>query len=208
MHPTPVSVLNTPSHYQKLLLILITVVMWNSINVDTITLILLYPADKASGLDKIKNEFIKAAPISVHCIILNFINIMLCKTLAPKNWCLDLIIPIHKEGDKDNPDNYRGLCIMNTLLKLVCTMMSKRLQKYLTDTKVINAEQIGFKRKSRTSDHIFTIKASVNKYVCDQKKYKLYAWFIDFKKAFDSVPQELLYQQLNRRNINCKFLSL
>ena len=164
--------------------------------------------DKASGLDNIKNEFIKAAPLSVHAIILDFINLMLRTTIAPKDWCLDLIVPIHKEGDKDNPDNYRGLCIMNTLLKLVCTMMSKRLQKFLTAAKVIRPEQIGFKPKSRTSDHILTIKALVNKYVCDQKNSKLYTCFVDFKKAFDSVPQHLLYEQLNKKNINGKFLSL
>ena len=164
--------------------------------------------DKASGLDNIKNEFIKAAPHSVQAIILDFINLMLRTTLAPKQWCLDLIVPIHKDGDKDNPDNYRGLCIMNTLLKLVCTMMSKRLQKFLTEEKVISPEQIGFKPKSRTSDHILTIKALVNKYVCDQKNSKLYTCFVDFKKAFDSVPQLLLYEQLNKKNINGKFLSL
>ena len=31
---------------------------------------------------------------------------------------------------------------------------------------------------------------------------------LDFKKAFDSVPQELLYTQLLKRNINGRFLSL
>ena len=96
---------------------------------------------------------------------------------------------------------------MNTLLKLVCTMMSKRLQKFLTTGKVIS-KQIGFKPNSRTSDHILTIKALVNKYVCDQKNSKLYTCFVDFKKAFDSVPQHLLYEQLNKNNINGKFLSL
>ena len=86
--------------------------------------------------------------------------------------------------------------------------MSKRLQKFLTAAKVISREQIGFKPKSRTSDYIFTIKALVNKYVCNQKNNKFYACFVDFKKAFDSVPQELLYEQLNKKNINRKFLSL
>ena len=54
--------------------------------------------DQASGLDNIKNEFIKAAPLSLHSSILDFIKLMLYTTLAPKSWCLDLNIPIHKEG--------------------------------------------------------------------------------------------------------------
>ena len=69
----------------------------------------------------------------MHVIILNFANLMSKKGLVPKSWCLDLITHIFKEGDKESPDNSRGLSIMNTLLKLVCTMMSKRLQRYLTE---------------------------------------------------------------------------
>ena len=38
--------------------------------------------------------------------------------------------PILKAGDKES---YRGLSIMNTLLKLVGNMTSKRLQRYLTE---------------------------------------------------------------------------
>ena len=159
-------------------------------------------SNKASGIDKIKNEFIKAAPRSMHVIILNFPNLMSKEGLAPKSWCLDLITSILKEGDKESPENYRGLSIMNTLLKLLCTMMSKSRQRYLAQ------EQIGFKPNARISDHIFTVKSLVNKYVNDQKNKKLYACFIDFKKAFDSVPQELLYTQLLKRNINGRFLSL
>ena len=80
-------------------------------------------SNKASGLDKIRNEFIKASTRSMRVIILNFANLMSKKGLVPKSWCLDLITPLLKEGDKESPENYRGLSIMNTLLKLVCTMM-------------------------------------------------------------------------------------
>ena len=73
---------------------------------------------------------------------------------------------------------------MNALLKLTCTMMYKRLEKYVNENNIVNAEQIGFKRRARTSDHILTIKTLVNKYVGDQKGKELYACFVDLKKAF------------------------
>ena len=73
---------------------------------------------------------------------------------------------------------------------------------------IVAQVQIGYKPNARTSDHIFTVKTLVNKYVNDQKNKKLYACVIDYKKAFDSVPQELLYTQLLNRNINGRFLSL
>ena len=78
-------------------------------------------------------------------------------------------------------------------------MISKRFQRYLTDKNLIAQEKIGFKPNARTSDHIFTVKSLVSKYVNEQINKRLYACFIDFKKAFDFVPQELLYTQLFKR---------
>ena len=42
-----------------------------------------------------------------------------------------------------------------------------------------------FQKNNRTSDHILTLKAVVNKCVADQKGKKLYTCFVDFQKAFD-----------------------
>jgi hypothetical protein len=44
--------------------------------------------------------------------------------------------------------------------------------------------QIGFKEKSRTADHIFTLKSIIDNY--KTKKNKVFAAFIDLRKAFDS----------------------
>ena len=43
-----------------------------------------------------------------------------------------------------------------------------------------------FFKRNRTSDHIFTLRALIEKY-SHLHKQKLYACFVDFKKAFDSV---------------------
>ena len=76
--------------------------------------------NKAVGPDRIPNEFIKNAPTEILELILEFLNLNLKKGLAASNWCLDFISPIHKEGPLDDPDNYRGLVIMNALLKNSC----------------------------------------------------------------------------------------
>ena len=86
----------------------------------------------------------------MHVIILNVANLMSKKGLTPKSWCLDLIMPILKEGDKECPEKPGGLSIMNLLLKLVCTVMSKRLCRYLTEKNIIAQEQIGFKPNAGT----------------------------------------------------------
>ena len=82
---------------------------------------------KAVGPDSIANKFLKAAPPNLLRIILKFLNLNLRQGLTCKKWCQDLIAPIHKDGDKSDPNNYRGICVMNALLKVLCTLLNDRL---------------------------------------------------------------------------------
>ena len=102
---------------------------------------------KAVGPDSIANEFLKSAPDDLLNLILDFLNLNLEKGIIPSNWCFDLIALIHKDRPKDNPNNYRGICIMNTLLKVLCTLLNVKLNKYCHEKQLINHEQIGFQKK-------------------------------------------------------------
>lgn len=165
---------------------------------------------KSVGPDSIANEFLKAAPPALLNILLKYINLNLKKGMTCSTWCLDLITLIHKDGAKDDPNNYRGICIMNALLKVLCTLLNNRLNDFCDDRQLINKVQIGFKKLCRTSDHIFTLKTVVNKYVtdADQRGQKLYTCFVDFQKAFDSVWYEALFRKLENQEINGNFLNL
>ena len=160
---------------------------------------------KAAGMDKLTSEFLKASPESIHKLILRLLNIMYTQHLVPKDKCLGIITPLHKEGPKDDPDNYRGICISSALTKLLSTMMNSRLNTYIEENKILNKEQIGFIMKNRCPDHIFTLKSVVNKYVEDQKG-RVYTCFIDFKKAFDTVWHDGLFHKLQQIGIKGHFL--
>ena len=160
---------------------------------------------KAAGLDRLTSEFIKASPEEVHKLILRLINQMYCKHIVPENKCQGYITPLHKEGPKDDPDNYRGICISSAITKLLSTMMNIRLNEFIEENLILNKEQIGFVTENRCPDHIFTLKAVVNKYVEDQKE-KVYACFIDFRKAFDTVWHDGLFHKLRKLGIQGNFL--
>ena len=72
---------------------------------------------KAVGADSIPNEFLIHATPELLGLVLRFINLNIGNGLTSSYWCLDLITPIHKAGPKKDPVNYRGICIMNALLK-------------------------------------------------------------------------------------------
>ena len=62
------------------------------------------------------------------------------------------------------------------------SMISTRIQKKVDTEGLINKNQIRFKKKYRTADHLLTLKAVVKKYVTKGGD-KLYACFVDFKKS-------------------------
>ena len=117
-----------------------------------------------------------------------------------------MISPIHKSGDKMNPENYRPISVFSCLAKLFCLVLNNRLKTYLIDNNIISSSQIGFMENHRTSDHIFTLKTLINRYVHQEPRGKIYACFVDFRKAFDSVWHNGLFHKLEKLNIMGNFL--
>ena len=170
------------------------------------TVITMLKRNKAAGMDKVLAEFLKASPEPMRKLLLRLFNTIFKAALVPKSWCLGIINPIHKEGPKDDPDNYRGICIGSILMKTMSMLMNNRLMKYALDNNLVDKAQIGFMANNRAPDHILTLKSLVNKYVTDKKGGKLYTCFIDFRKAFDTVWHEGIFQKLTQVNINGNFL--
>ena len=98
-------------------------------------------------------------------MLLILFNVILKTGQLPEHWCKGLITPMCKKGDKLNSDNYRGICVANALLRILCLIMKKRLQDYITEEKMINKGQAGFVPKCRTTYHLFTLKTLINKHV-------------------------------------------
>ena len=62
---------------------------------------------KAEGSDAISNEMIKNSPKIILDLLYRFFNVCIHQSLIPEYWCLELLNPIHKEGSKSDPNNYR-----------------------------------------------------------------------------------------------------
>jgi hypothetical protein len=73
------------------------------------------------------------------------------------------------------------------------------LENYLEHNDIICPEQIGFRKGARTSDHIFSLKTVIDKYV--RKNKYVFVCFVDLKKAFDTVNRYALLYKLFRYNI-------
>ena len=86
---------------------------------------------KAPGLDNILNEYIKISADILMPIYLKIFNLIFSTGLFPDTWSQGLIIPIHKKGDKMNPDNYRGITLLSCFGKRFTSIINDRITNLL-----------------------------------------------------------------------------
>ncbi|MEW8547927.1 MAG: reverse transcriptase family protein [Candidatus Thiodiazotropha sp.] len=163
--------------------------------------------NKATGLDTVSNEMLKAAQSYLGPCLLKLFNACLSSGQYPSQWSDGYIIPLHKSNDTSDPSNYRGISIMSAIGKLFSIVLNNRLDNFLVDNNVINNCQIGFSKHARTADHMFILKTLFDKYCC-KPGGRLYACFVDFRKAFDSVIHEGLRFKLLQLGVGTKFYNI
>ena len=158
---------------------------------------------KAPFSDLVRHEMIKCCCNKMPFIFEKLFNLILNAGSFPKTWCEGLILPIFKSGTTTDPGNYRGICVSSCLGKFFCLILNQRLTDFVAENKIIHPSQIVNLKENRISDHIFTLRTLIDKYV-HKHNSKIYACFVDFRKAFDSVWHEGLFHRLLSYGINGK----
>ena len=74
---------------------------------------------KSPGPDGIFNEMIKYGSTKLILYLTQLFQQIFKLCITPKAWKQSIIILMFKKGSKTNPDNYRGITLLNTPLKLL-----------------------------------------------------------------------------------------
>ena len=105
-----------------------------------------------------------------------------------------MVVSIHKKGDQTCMDNYRGISLIGIALKLLCMVVVRRIATALESQELLVPEQAGFRSREECVGQ-----ATALYEVCNRRAAKglpTYAMFIDFRKAYDTVPHEALLRKL------------
>ena len=160
---------------------------------------------KSAGPDLISNEIIKYSGVVTCKCITKLFNLILDSGIYPSNWRKSFIILIHKSGDKLDINNYRGISLQNCLAKLFSSTLNSRLMNFYEE-KFAN-QQFGFRTNHRTTDSIFILKSLITKYLV-KKKSKMFACFVDLRRAFDTVWHDGILYKLMQNGIGLKFFTI
>ena len=96
---------------------------------------------------------------------------------------------------------------MSCMSKLFLTILNNRLTAFALEQNILTPGQLGFVSGNRTSDPHIILNSLVHKY-CHNRKKKLFGCFVDFSKAFDSVPRDILLEKLSKHGVDGKFYDI
>ena len=162
---------------------------------------------KASGYDNNCNEMIIALVRTYPTVLVKLFNKILESSEVIPEWALGMIVPIHKDGPKLDTSNYRGITLISCLGKLFMSILNNRLSVFAVENGLLSPAQLGFVTKNRCSDAHIIIHNLV-KQKCHHEGSKIFSCFVDFKKAFDSVPRDLLLKKLFDMGITGSFFNI
>ena len=155
--------------------------------------------NKASGDDQLKAEAIIYADKVTKGNIKAIMEKCLNGQSIPENWRDSIIWPIHKKGSKTNAENYRGIAIGNAIYKLYANIVNSRLENFIESQNILPDTQNGFRKLRSTTDNIYILNHIINSKLHNGKK--IYAFFVDFKSAFDTIDRSLLFKKLEKLNV-------
>lgn len=156
---------------------------------------------KCPGPDKIQNYWWKNFS-SVHGRLAEHFQTMLYDpTTAPEFLTEGYTIMLPKSGDLSLPKNYRPITCLPSVYKILTSVIKKKIETHLNENNVLAHEQNGCKKGSQGCKELLVTDTIVTRYAKNKNRNLSVAW-IDYRKAFDSVPHTWLIRILRLYKVN------
>jgi exonuclease III len=152
---------------------------------------------KSSGCDGVPPEFFKLAfepdpdiepSSSMGRAILRVLRVLWNEGRIPDQWNEAWVVSILKKGDPKKMTNYRGISLLVVIVKILTMVILQRISSALEERAWFVPQQAGFRVREECAGHICALYEIISRRVLAEKT--CYVAFVDFEKAYDSVPIE------------------
>ena len=159
---------------------------------------------KSPGPDGLPAEFYKCGTNALAPVIKAQTDIIWREGRIPNSWKNGTIIVLPKKGNLSECKNWRGITLLNTIIKILAIVIHDRLLPVVDE--LLRPEQAGFRKNRSCTDHVNTLRIIVEQSV--EWQAKLYLLFVDFERAFDTIHRTAIWSALANLGIPDKITNI
>ncbi|XP_050550436.1 uncharacterized protein LOC118279092 [Spodoptera frugiperda] len=156
---------------------------------------------KCPGIDKIHNYWFKKLDCLHKILAKNITEIILGKQNIPEFIATGITYMLPKTQYTAQPSQYRPITCLPTIYKIITSTITTKINKHIEQHHIIAEEQKGCRRGHMGCKEQLVIDSVIHKHAAAKNK-NLHCTYIDYKKAFDSIPHSWLLEILQIYKIN------
>ncbi|XP_047539184.1 uncharacterized protein LOC125072598 [Vanessa atalanta] len=160
---------------------------------------------KSPGIDKIHNFWYKKLTSLHKCIAKNLTHIVLGQQKIPEFMTIGITYMLPKTKHSPQPSQYRPITCLPTIYKILTSAITNKINTHIEQHNIIAEEQKGCRRAHMGCKEQLVIDSTIHKHAATKNR-NLHCTYIDYQKAFDSIPHSWLIQILEIYKINPKII--
>ena len=149
---------------------------------------------KALGPDELHPRVLKELATELGPVFAHLFQQSIDKGEIPKEWSLANICPLFKKGDRSLASNYRPVSLTCVPCKLLEHIVCSNIMAHLDEHRLLSEKQHAFRKWHSCETQLITVIDDWAKILDNQGQVDTF--ILDFEKAFDTPPHELLKSKL------------
>ena len=172
--------------------------------------------DQVEGKLRCLRPTASPGPDAVHPRVLSELAAPLCRPLTelfnhslttgrvPEEWKMGQVVPIYKKGSRSDPSNYRPVSLTSVTSKVLESLVRDALLEHFAMTGLLTDCQHGFRPGRSCATQLLCTPEDWTRLMEEGEPVDVA--YLDFRRAFDSVPHLRLLQKLHDMGIRGRLL--
>jgi hypothetical protein len=151
-------------------------------------------ASKSPGPDGVLTKFLKKAPLEFTDLLYSLFKASLSSGKLPSSWREATVVPIFKKGARSEVTNYRPVSLTSIACKIMEHLVADYIKQHLERNAFFIRRQHGFRESHSCETQLVSICQDLADSI--DKGEQIDAILLDFSKAFDMVPHDLVLKKM------------
>ena len=160
---------------------------------------------KACGPDGVPGRLLKEGASSLSKPLFELFNLSTSGGKLPAEWTSANFTPVFKKGNKHIISNYRPISLTCLTVKILEKLVFNHIEEFLVNENKLNSSQHGFRKRHSCQTQLLETVHQWTKSL--DRGDSTHVIFLDFSKAFDTVPHQRLLLKLDNIGIRGNLLN-